>query len=926
MRDERIGVARRTPPAAIGVRRGVLPAAERLERRTLLSHGAVDLTFGTQGVSSPATATSFGSAAFQSDGKIVLAAGRPQPNDAFVRSDFNVARLLADGTADPSFGYQGYASAPFSTGTSSVFSVAAAVRSDGKIVVVGTRIASGSPAKPSMCVARFTAAGTLDATFGTDGQVVLGTLPAARANAVAVAADGSIVLAGSFTPAATATDYTPDRQIVTRLTATGAIDATFGGGQGYTTLMDATVPSGSGGGDLAVDAIGRILIGATPRTSTSYSVYRLLLDGSPDPAYGVAGVATYLSDSNLAGYGNLVALPDGRVLAVADQGFSPGDYVLRFTAAGQPDATFGTGGAVLVAGGGLQGGRPRLAVLPDGRAALSDTSYLNNAYQFTTVLVTTDGTIDATYGTNGRLQQPVGSAEAVALGLAVSPGGELLQVGATRLYNGLARAVLIDPNAMVAADAGGPYTVDEGSSIVLSAAASTEAGAGALVRYDWDLAYDGQTFRPTATGVSTTFPAAAVDGPATRTVAVRVTDSDGLTGLATATVGVVNAAPTATFTGSTVSSGNGGSVTFTSPADPSPADAAAGFAYSYDFDGNGTFDLANTTAATATVPAAYLATVGNHTVRGRIADKNGGFTDYATVVTVTPTPTPTPSKLAGTTIGTAGSYGNSGNTIAKATDGSLSTFFDGPTANGNWVGLDLGTAGGIVTSVRFASRSGWAGRMNGGAFQASNSATFATGVVTLYTIPANANPSASTLTTATVANATAYRYYRYLSPAGSYGDVAEVQFFGTTPTGTPTPTPTPTVTQLTGTSIGTAGSYGNSGNTIAKATDGSLSTYFDGPTANGNWVGLDLGAAKAVKQVRYAPRAGWASRMVGGRVQVSTTVDFSSGVTTLFTITATPAVGGLTTVTLASPVTARYVRYLSPDGSYGDIAEFQLFG
>ena len=266
-------------------------------------------------------------------------------------------------------------------------------------------------------------------------------------------------------------------------------------------------------------------------------------------------------------------------------------------------------------------------------------------------------------------------------------------------------------------------------------------------------------------------------------------------------------------------------------------------------------------------------------------------------------------RLSGTTGGTAGSYNNNGNTVAKATDGNASTYFDSPSTTGT-VTVDLGAAR-TVTQLGYAPRPGYASRMVGGVFQASTSATFAT-VVTAYTV--SAAPAAGTLTRATVSLSAAYRYWRYVGPAGSYGDVAEVELFG------------PAATQLSGATIGTAGSYHNGGNTAAKATDGNVSSFFDGPTANGNWVGLDLGSAKSVSELRYAPRSGFAGRMVGGRVQVSTTADFSASVTTVFTVTATPPVGSLTDVFLSAPVAARYVRYLSPDGSYGDIAEFQLFG
>jgi hypothetical protein len=339
-----------------------------------------------------------------------------------------------------------------------------------------------------------------------------------------------------------------------------------------------------------------------------------------------------------------------------------------------------------------------------------------------------------------------------------------------------------------------------------------------------------------------------------------------------------------------------------------------------DFNNNGVIDSGDVIAASDVLNSpneTIVKTLAAGTYYVRVHGVNGG-TNYTLTAafagTSTPTPTPTATKLTGTTIGTAGSYGGSGNTIAKATDGNLSTFFDGPTPNGDYVGLDLGSAK-TITAVAYASRSGWASRMNGGIFQASNSATFASGNVTLYTVPTGANPGSAALTTQSVSVAGTYRYVRYLGPNGSYGDVAEVAFYGTGGTA---------LTKFTGTVIGTGGSYNNAGNTIAKAFDGSTTTYFDGPTPNGDWAGLDLGSAKVVKQVIYTPRPTYGSRMVGGQIQVSNTADFSSGVVTLATITAAPT--GTTTLALSNAVAYRYVRYLAPSGSYGDVAELEFDG
>src|SRR5205823_4880874 len=111
-----------------------------------------------------------------------------------------------------------------------------------------------------------------------------------------------------------------------------------------------------------------------------------------------------------------------------------------------------------------------------------------------------------------------------------------------------------------------------------------------------------------------------------------VTDSGGRTDTDTAVVTVANVAPTAAF-GNNGSRPEGSPVTFTlgGPSDPSAADTAAGFTYSFDFNGDGTFDVSGSSAA-----ASYTyTTAGTYTVAGRIADKDGGFTDYTATVTVT---------------------------------------------------------------------------------------------------------------------------------------------------------------------------------------------------------------------------------------------------------------------------------------------------
>jgi len=170
-------------------------------------------------------------------------------------------------------------------------------------------------------------------------------------------------------------------------------------------------------------------------------------------------------------------------------------------------------------------------------------------------------------------------------------------------------------------------------------------------------------------------------------------------------------------------------------------------------------------------------------------------------------------------------------------------------------------------------------------------------------------------TDTTASNGTAYYYV--LSAVNVNGESANSTEVSATP-----------ATKLTGTLIGTTGSFGNSpATTKAAAMDGNLATYFDAPQANGNWVGLDFGpdSSAVVTRVNFAPRSNLPARMVGGIFQGANASDFSDAVT-LATITAQPATGVLTSLTVSNTGVYRYVRYLSPANSWGNIAELNFFG
>src|SRR5690606_21556365 len=112
-------------------------------------------------------------------------------------------------------------------------------------------------------------------------------------------------------------------------------------------------------------------------------------------------------------------------------------------------------------------------------------------------------------------------------------------------------------------------------------------------------------------------------------------------------------------------------------------------------------------------------------------------------------------------------------------------YFDAPTASGSWAGLDL-VVPRRITQIKYMPRKNYGHLMVNGVFQASNSATFSSGVVTLHTVASEPNDvfvgDAGTYTTVAVNNTNTYRYVRYMGPPDSRCNVGSVLFYtGTSP-------------------------------------------------------------------------------------------------------------------------------------------------
>ena len=338
-------------------------AASRFVLLRYLPNGTPDPTFGEAGV----VRTAFGQYAAASallalrDGKLlVVGSAFAHWSQAEVRG-VAMARYLPDGRLDDSFGDRGRVL--WATPGEYGFGWSAAVAPDGRIVVAGESVRKYG----SAFVARFLADGRPDRTFGRGGLVVprfAGATDSEAARGVVVLPDGSVVVAGH-------TVRNGSAPFLVRLTRDGRLDRSFGtvGVPGVNGMFFGLTRTPDGG----FVAVGDASVPGQARSTAA--VVRFRRDGRLDTAFGRRGVVSPDFGGHAAALA-AVAGRDGRILVVGNAQRATYDVVLmRLTAAGRPDASFGTGG-VTFADSGLEESAGRVSVARDGAIVTAGSAWL----------------------------------------------------------------------------------------------------------------------------------------------------------------------------------------------------------------------------------------------------------------------------------------------------------------------------------------------------------------------------------------------------------------------------------------------------------------------------------------------------------------------------------------------------------------------
>lgn len=260
-------------------------------------------------------------------------------------------------------------------------------------------------------------------------QVALENLPAGVTAAPVVIAEGatsaSITLAAatsaphSLPTAANAKGTSGTLSATQALTVTvgglpGAVDTSFNGGAQLVSAGDGEDYASA----IAVQPDGKVItVGWTSTTAggTDLAIVRHTRDGALDPSFGTGGkVVTAVGAGRASDQAYAVALQaDGKILVggvTATSGTDNDFLLVRYLADGSLDTTFGTGGRVITSFGASTDRIQAILVQDDGKIVVggdSDRGTTTSGVDFALARYLPNGTLDAGFGTAGKVITPV---------------------------------------------------------------------------------------------------------------------------------------------------------------------------------------------------------------------------------------------------------------------------------------------------------------------------------------------------------------------------------------------------------------------------------------------------------------------------------------------------------------------------------------
>jgi uncharacterized delta-60 repeat protein len=359
-------------------------------------HGMPDTTFGKYGkvvTSLEETKSVVNAVAIDGDNNIVVSAIK---SAGFYNTMLTLLRYKPDGSLDQSFNSTGVVHSVL--GINPYWPQAMAVQKDNKIVVSGSILDAKNLF--TYVVSRFDANGHPDSNFNGTGEntTQFEGYSEKYVSALTLQPDGKLV-AGGFV--AIYGPYTQFALALTRYDTDGILDEDFGSGGKTTSSFHSSLIYQY---ELFTTPEAKLLVTGWGYVDSSYRTFlaKYNHDGSTDTTFASKGIL--LPKENH--YVSFFTQADGKILASGYYSDLSAYGVARFLQNGTPDSSYGQNGIIITLPfeGNSIGRGPEF--LQSNDKLITSTSVLRDAPYSSTYTISrynTDGTIDASFGHNGKI-------------------------------------------------------------------------------------------------------------------------------------------------------------------------------------------------------------------------------------------------------------------------------------------------------------------------------------------------------------------------------------------------------------------------------------------------------------------------------------------------------------------------------------------
>lgn len=269
----------------------------------------------------------------------------------------------------------------------------------------------------------------IDSTFGANGQRQFGFAGSGQDAAAALLLPDGKILMGGYSSQNAINQFT-----IVRLTAAGAIDASFGNAgqaQVNTGVKSEFIHA------LALTADGKILAAGFTTDADDkkdFALARFTAAGVPDLGFGTDGVVVTDINGRDDEAHSMVVMPDGKILLAGWEGGATSNTVgmVRYLANGTPDATFGTNGVQFFSLGSKNEEWVQMGLTATGSVLISSTIIANSRRTPVVARLQGNGALDSTFGVNGIARPAIAGVNLSSLHMVTGPDDRIHLAG---IYN-----------------------------------------------------------------------------------------------------------------------------------------------------------------------------------------------------------------------------------------------------------------------------------------------------------------------------------------------------------------------------------------------------------------------------------------------------------------------------------------------------------